>query len=120
MKKIVTILLVAAMAFSLMACAGVLTGETKEETIPGVRAEFKEAMDDYEAFYDEYCDFMKKYTKNPADLSLLAEYATMTSKLAEMDKSFKEWDQDEMSEEEIEYYLEVSARITKKMADVLK
>ncbi len=37
--------------------------ENKNETnlVNGMRPKFKEAMDSYEAFYDEYCTFMKKY-----------------------------------------------------------
>lgn len=45
--------------------------DTEEELVDGLRPEFKEAMDSYEAFYDEYCAFMKKYMKNPTDLKLL-------------------------------------------------
>lgn len=84
----------------------------------GLRPEFKKAMDDYEAFYDKYCAFMKKYKANPTDMSLLTEYASMTSKLADMDASFKKWDQKEMSKEEVKYYLEVSSRITQKLVDI--
>lgn len=34
----------------------------------GLRPEFKEAMDAYEDFYGEYCDFMVKYKENPSDI----------------------------------------------------
>ena len=29
-----------------------------------MRKDFKETMDSYEAFMNEYCDFMEKYSKN--------------------------------------------------------
>ena len=92
--------------------------ETKSELIDGMRPEFKEAMDAYEAFYDEYCEFMLKYKKNPTDLTLLTKYSEMLVKLAEMDKAFQEWDEDEMNNAELKYYLDVSNRITKKLIDV--
>ena len=43
------------------------TPETESETTVqvsnGIRPEFKEAMDAYEAFYKDYCDFMKSIVK---------------------------------------------------------
>lgn len=93
------------------------TEESTEEATSGIRPEFKETMDAYEAFYDEYCAFMEKYKQNPSDLSLLAEYATMVGKMADMNAAFEKWDQDEMTTEELKYYLEVSSRVAQKMVD---
>ena len=43
------------------------TPETESEATVqvsnGIRPEFKEAMDAYEAFYKDYCDFMKSIVK---------------------------------------------------------
>lgn len=101
----------------------VVGSETEEpvaDTTPpsGMRTEFKEAMDAYEAFYDEYCTFMEKYKKNPTDLTLLAEYATMITKLDEMNKAYEKWDGEELNAEESKYYIEVSARISQKLIDI--
>lgn len=84
----------------------------------GLRPEFKEAMDTYEAFYRDYCDLLKKYSQNPGDLTLLQEYMNMLTKVQEMDKAFDEWDQDDMNSEELKYYLEVHTRILQMLADV--
>lgn len=92
--------------------------ETAAELVDGMRPEFKEAMDSYESFYDEYCDFMEKYSENPADLELLAQYSDMLSQLAEMDEKFEAWDSEELNAAELKYYLEVSARITQKLYGV--
>ena len=54
--------------------------ESTETVASGIRPEFKEAMDSYEAFYTEYCEFMKEYNENPSDLALLAKYSDMISK----------------------------------------
>lgn len=90
-----------------------------EPTAPsGIRPEFKEAMDSYEAFYDEYCDLLAQYTKNPTDLSLLSKYSAMLGKAEEMDKKFEAWDEGEMSNEELKYYLDVNTRIQKKLVDL--
>ncbi len=94
------------------------TNSDSQELVDGMRPEFKEAMDSYEAFYDEYCDFMKKYAENSTDLKLIAEYADMVSELAEMDKKFQAWDEGEMNDAELKYYLEVNTRVTQKLLEV--
>lgn len=90
----------------------------EETTSSGIRPEFKEAMDTYEAFYDEYCELMKKYKENPTDLTILTKYLEMMSKIEEVDKAFEAWDSSDMSSEELKYYLDVSARIQKKLIDL--
>ena len=86
--------------------------------VDGMRPEFKEAMDAYEAFYKDYVDFMKKYMANPTDMSLLSNYADMMTDAADMDGKFEAWDQSEMNSAELSYYLDVSARVLKMLADV--
>ncbi|WP_026507304.1 DUF6591 domain-containing protein [Butyrivibrio sp. MC2013] len=84
-----------------------------------IRPEFKQAMDDYEDFYDEYIDFMKKYNENPTDTKLLGEYFDMLTELEEMNESFSEWEDDDLNDAELEYYLDVNARVEKKMLESL-
>ena len=55
--------------------------ETETTEVPGIRPEFKAAMDSYEEFYDSYCEFLRKYKENPTDYTLLAEYADMLTKV---------------------------------------
>lgn len=92
----------------------------KEES-GGVTPEFKKAMDDYEQFYDEYCDFMEKYiNSDPMDsINMLADYAKMLEQLEEMDKSFEEMGKKEMSTADYNYYIDVNARIQKKLLSVM-
>lgn len=82
-----------------------------------IRPEFKSAMDSYEAFMDEYCAFMKKYSENPSDLGLIADYAEYMKKYAEAVKDFEALDNNEMNAAEAAYYVEVSARVSKKLLD---
>lgn len=83
-----------------------------------IRPEFKEAMDSYEAFYDEYCAFMKKYNENSGDLKLLGEYSDMLEKLAEMDEKFSAWEEEDLNAAELKYYAEVNGRVTQKLLDI--
>lgn len=92
--------------------------ESPVETADSIRPDFKAAMDSYEAFYNEYYDFMKKYMENPTDLTLLGEYADMMSKSTEMSQSFEAWNEADMNDAELSYYLEVSNRVAQKLLEV--
>lgn len=89
-----------------------------ESDTNGLRADFKEAMDSYEAFIDEYVAFMKKYKDNPTDLGLLADYADYMSKYAEFMEDFEKWEDADMNAAEIAYYIDVQARVSKKLLEV--
>lgn len=93
---------------------------TPEQAGSGLRPEFKDAMEHYEAFYDEYCDFMAQYMANPYDPTLLAEYADMLAELAEMDSAFEAWGDSDLNDEELAYYLEVQTRVLQKLSSVLQ
>ena len=91
------------------------TGKNDEENdsppASGIRPEFKEAMDTYEAFYEEYCEFMTEYGENPTDITLLKRYSEILIKMEKMNAAFEAWDDDEMSGEELKYYLDVNNRV---------
>ena len=85
-----------------------------------VRPEFKEAMDSYEAFFDEYVEFMNQYKNDPTNAELLAQYSDMLSKEAKMLKEFDDMKNDDsMTTAETAYYLEVHSRIMDKLAKVV-
>lgn len=86
------------------------------EQADGMRPEFKQAMDSYEAFYDEYCEFMQQYADNASDVSLLAKYAEFLTKAGEMEESFEAWEGD-MNDVELKYYTEVHLRISQKLLE---
>lgn len=80
--------------------------------------EFKQAMDSYEKFMGEYVAFMKKYTANPTDMSLLADYTNYMSKYTEMVKDFEKWENEDMNSAELAYYVDVQGRVAKKLLEV--
>lgn len=84
--------------------------------VDGMRPEFKEAMDSYEAFYDEYCELLQEYAANPTDITLLGKYTEFLSKAAEMDEKFDAWEGD-MNDTELKYYTEVGLRISQKLIE---
>lgn len=80
--------------------------------------DFKAAMDGYEEFFDEYVAIMKRYQKNPADLSILADYAKYMGQYAGMMQKFEKWENEDLNAAELAYYVDVQARITKKLLEV--
>ncbi|MBR2013008.1 MAG: hypothetical protein IJ995_02195 [Clostridia bacterium] len=99
---------------------------TSNETTPSkedssaeeISEDFKKAMDGYEKFMNEYVSFMKKYKENPSDMSLLSDYATYMSKYADFVKDFENWENQEMNAAETAYYIDVQARVSKKLLEV--
>ena len=93
--------------------------KSRDKSVDGMRPEFKKAMDSYEEFMTEYCEFMKKYGESDGtDLGLVADYANYMSKYAEWVKDFEGWDDGEMNTEEAAYYLDIQKRISKKLIEV--
>lgn len=80
--------------------------------------EFKKTMDDYEAWFDHYCEVMKKYEENPSDLELLSEMTDLLSEETVMLDEMEKMDQSEMNAAELAYYLEVTARIEKNLLEI--
>ena len=92
------------------------TTEDKKDN-NSIDPEFKAAMDSYEKFMDEYVAFMKKYKSNPGDLSLLTDYANYMSKYADFVEDFEKWEDEEMNAAETAYYIDVQARVSKKLLE---
>ena len=94
------------------------TESTSSNTTDDIDPDFKAAMDSYEAFFDEYVAIMKKYKANPTDLSILTDYATYMSQYADMIQKLEEWESKDLNTAEAAYYVDVQARITKKLLEV--
>lgn len=86
--------------------------------ISGIRPEFKEAMDSYEAFFDEYIAFMERYANSDNPLNLLADYANYMTKYTETMTALGQINDGSLSTEELAYYVEVQSRITQKLLTV--
>ena len=83
----------------------------------GLRKDFKDAMDSYEVFMNEYCDFMETYSKNPTDPGLIADYMSYMSKYDDFTKKFDQWGSEDLNDAELEYYIEVQTRVYERLAE---
>lgn len=95
--------------------------EAAEEADEGsalLSPEFKKTMDDYEAWFDHYCEVMEKYKDNPTDMELLSEMTDLLTEETAMLEQMENMDESEMNNAELAYYIEVTARIEKKLLEV--
>ena len=90
-----------------------------EEKPAGVRPEIKDALDSYEKFMDEYVDFMNSYMQNPTDLGLLTKYLDFLAKYEDMTEKIDAMEQTDMNDAELAYYIDVTARVSKKLLTVI-
>ena len=94
------------------------TNSNDADLVDGMRKDFKDAMDSYEAFMDEYVAFMKKYSDNPSDVDIFADYTKYMSKYADMVETFDKWESEDLNDAELAYYIDVQARVNKKLLEV--
>ena len=81
----------------------------------GVRPEFRKTMEDYEAFYDQYIDFMVKYQKSDNALAMMNDYMALLTKMSEWEKSIDSINEDELTDEELLLFNEVNLRVAGKL-----
>ena len=98
--------------------ANVIT-ESKGPVSSAASSDFVALMDSYEAFFDEYVDFMKNYDEdNMTDLGAYGKYASLMTQYADVMEKLDAIDEEELTAEEDAYYIEVMARINKKLLEV--
>lgn len=85
-----------------------------------VSPEFKDTMDTYEEFFDEYIAFMQKYMNAGADdlLSMMNDYNKYLSKYSETMNKMDSINEDELTNADRLYYIEVTSRINEKLLKV--
>lgn len=91
--------------------------EPNESTDGGISPEFKAAMDSYEEFFDEYVAFMEKYSKSSNPSGMIMDYSAYMMKYADTMKKLDQVDYDKLTVPEQAYYIEVMARIQKKLLE---
>lgn len=88
-------------------------------SVEGVSSSLKELLDSYEDFMDEYIDFMKKYKSNSSDdTSMLGDYTEIMKKYTDFTTKISSLDTNNMSAADYAYYMEVTTRIYKKLAEI--
>lgn len=90
------------------------------EQTSGIRQEIIDEVEVYKTFFDDYINFMLKMKDDPTDLSLWLDYADMLSKFNDYsEKIEKASDNENLTDEERNYYLDAWIEIEKKLLDAL-
>lgn len=90
--------------------------QQSDEASEGIRIEFKEALDSYEEFVDEYISFLKEFQESDDITSMMDDYNSYFIKYTDTMDKIQKLDSGDLSTEEAAYYLEVVTRITQKLA----
>lgn len=92
--------------------------EKKEESKKLNSKEFREYMDSYEKFMNSYVEFMKKYKDSNNSAVMAIEYFKLLKEYEEHTRRFETYDEENLSNEDYAYYLDVQNRITKKLLEI--
>lgn len=92
----------------------------EENAADGIRPEFKEAMDAYVKFFDDYCDFCVKFSQSKDDPSMMMDYLTWMTDYSETMEKIDEIDEESLTPAEDAYYLEATLRIEKKCLEAMQ
>lgn len=83
-----------------------------------VTPSWKETMDAYEAFYDDYIAFMNKYNSDTNNmLTMLDDYNKMTTEMMKWSEQMDAVDQSTLTPADDAYYLLVTLRVEKKLLE---
>lgn len=137
MKKLSIFIIVAALVLSLCGCGKTnMSPDNEKEDISEIETqkteesaaqtkgepEWKQFLKDYEDWMMKYAEVMKKYKDNPADSSILSDYADMMKELADW-QSRAETVKNELenaSPSEVAEYSAELLKIAGKMAEAAK
>jgi len=84
-----------------------------------VDPKLKRFLDEYEAFFDEYIDFMEKLdSADASDMTWLNEYAEYMDKYSDYMSALEAYDTETMSDADAAYYFEVTTRVSTKLLNI--
>ena len=75
----------------------------------------KAFLDEYEIFMDKYIEFMKSYNNSTDVASMMTQYTEIVGEYYKYMEALDKYDTDTMSAADAAYYLEVVARVEKKL-----
>lgn len=91
------------------------TDAAAEDSNNAVDPDLKAFLDEYEAFMNDYIDFMVKYQNSDDTMSMISDYAEIMKDYVYYVEAVDKYEPDEMSAADAAYYIDVTARIFKKL-----
>ena len=80
-------------------------------------SDFRAMVDEYEAFMNQYVDFMTTYQSSDNTAAMLIDYTNMVKQYGEWTDKMANLDESTLSAEDSAYWLKVQERVNKKLAD---
>lgn len=130
-KRLLALLLCVLMLFSTLAgcnSAATNTGndtdkeqntDTDTKVEEEIDEEFRSWVDSYEAFINDYVEFMKQYNESDgSDLSLIGQYATMMQDYSTFIAEAEEVNKDDVAAADYSYYVDASERVAEKLKEI--
>lgn len=136
MRKAIGIILIVSLMLMLAACGEVtvVTDNTQTQTLPVENAEnepdtstevetvetveWKQFLQEYEAWVDDYISIVKKYEENPTDMTILTDYMEMLSNLTQWTQKADNIQESILDTNEALEYSKEMLRIAGKLAEV--
>ncbi|MDO4414544.1 MAG: hypothetical protein Q4C20_05655, partial [Erysipelotrichaceae bacterium] len=85
----------------------------------GIRPEFQASMEAYEAFFDEYVEFMKAVDETNMSADTMIRYYDFLAKYADAMEKLDAIDESQLTPEEDQLYLDTMLRIEKKLLEAV-
>lgn len=95
---------------------------TKSEPVQeddGVTPSVKAALDEYETFMNQYCDFMEEYIGSGYSVNMMSNYSKFLSQYNKVSSKFRAIDTTTFTAADSAYYAEVVARTTERLSKIL-
>ena len=85
-----------------------------------IRPEIREFLDAYEACMDEYVEFMQEYMNadSAGMVAMMSEYYGVLARYTEFAEAMEDFDESELTNAELAYYIEVTGRVSRKLLAV--
>ena len=123
MKKIISTVLTLTLVLALAACGANTTNiesnnnDVVQETSNTTK--WKDFINEYEEWVDDYIEITEKYKANPSDLSILSDYTDMMAELTEWTTKTEDMEKEleGASASELAEYSSELARIAGKLAE---
>lgn len=80
-----------------------------------VSADIKDALDSYEAFVDDYIEFMDRYKNSGDTASMMNDYLEYMQEYNELSQKIDAIDENSLSVADHAYYVEVMSRVSQKL-----
>ncbi len=85
---------------------------------PSGNASFRTMVDEYEAFMNQYVDFMVKYQSSDDVLGMAVDYGKMMTQYGEWAEKIGEIDESALSSEDAAYYLDAVNRVNQRVLEI--